>query len=81
MIVEIDEIQLTKKKTHRDHIFPEVWVFGSICRLTDEIFKEKVPDRTLKTLLSVIYKYVNPSSIIYSDSWQGYSLIKNHYKH
>ena len=71
--VEIDETLLTKRKYNQGRIVPENWVFGGICRETNEFFIESVPDRKGETLLDCITKNIRIGTNIISDKWSGYN--------
>ena len=79
-IIEIDESCFAKVKHNRGkdmHTLTkrQVWLFGMICRVTNAIYLEIVPDRTGFTLLSRLHDHVLPYSRIFSDSWSSYSKI------
>ena len=70
IIVEVDESKFGKRKYNRGHR-----VEGTERK---KIRLIAVDDRTAETLNSKLAKYINPESIIYSDSWKGYKdIIKN----
>lgn len=71
LIVQVDESVFSKRKNNDGHIFPQQCVFGGICRETNDCFLVQVPDRSLKTITSVITKHIAEGSIIYSDSWSS----------
>lgn len=73
IIVEIDESKFGKRKYHRGHFVEGAWIFGGVERTEDrKVFLVQVNDRSQETLLSKIYTYILPGSIIYSDLWRGY---------
>lgn len=71
-IVEIDETLFTKRKNNCGRVLPERWLFGGVCRETNECFLVEVPDRSSKTLSNQIRNFIKLGSLIYSDSWKGY---------
>lgn len=80
--VEIDESLFSKRKYNVGRVFPQQWVFGGICRETNECFLELVKDRSESTLLEVIKRRIHHGSTVLSDCWKGYkNLYKYVYKH
>jgi hypothetical protein len=59
--------------------FQNIWVFGIFERGTKRVYVERVEKRDSQTLLSVVRRHVNPSAIIISDCWRGYSLIRQEF--
>ena len=58
----------------RGHHIEGAWVFGGIERTEEKkVFITHVADRSAKTLLEAIQKFVRPGSIIYSDMWREYN--------
>nr|XP_027203037.1 uncharacterized protein LOC113796938 [Dermatophagoides pteronyssinus] len=68
-IVEIDESLFTKRKNNSDQ---QQWIFGGICRETDECFLVEVQERSLPVLLNTITNHIEQGSIVYFDSWKSY---------
>ena len=75
LTVEIDEALFTKRKNHSGRVLPEQWVFGGICRETRECFMVAVPNRTAKTLLTVVREKIAPNSTVMSDCWRSYNMV------
>ena len=73
LIVEVDETLFSKRQSNKGRIFPEQWVFGGVCRDTNQCFLVCVPDRSAQTLMQAITDNVNEGTTIYSDCWKGYS--------
>jgi transposase-like protein len=75
--VQIDESLFAKVNRHvgKDLRRKQVWVFGIVDVKLNRIFFECVPDRTAKTLLSIIYDHVFPKTIINSDCYSSYNKI------
>lgn len=81
-IVEIDESLFVRRKYNVGRKTHQQWVFGGICRETDECFLTTVDDRSKETLIPLICKYIKPGSIIMSDCWKAYlNLIEHGYSH
>lgn len=73
--VEIDESLMSTRKNHVGRILDQQWIFGGICRETNERFVVSVPDRTSQTLLPIIQDRIAPNTHINSDSWKAYNSI------
>ena len=52
------------------------WVFGGIERESRRRFLVPVPDRSEKTLLALIVKWIEKDIIIISDCWKAYNKIR-----
>lgn len=73
--VEIDESLMSTRKNHAGRILSQHWIFGGICRETNERFVLSVPDRSSQTLLPIIQDRIAPNTQINSDSWKAYNSI------
>ena len=74
IIVEVDESKFGKRKYHRGHRVDGVWVLGLVERTTArKMILIPVIKRDSATLTSLIFQYVKPGSIIFSDGWKGYN--------
>ncbi|CAF1073400.1 unnamed protein product [Brachionus calyciflorus] len=78
-VVEIDESLFVKVKHNKgkDLKRPQIWVFGLYERGTKLVLFIIVPKRDAYNLLNVIYKFVLPKTIIYSDCWRAYTRIRD----
>lgn len=76
--VQIDESKIGKRKYHRGHLVEGQWVFGGIEEESRNSFMFTVEDRSEKTLISLIKKWIKPGSIIKSDCWKSYTNIEKH---
>ena len=82
VVIEIDESKFAKQKYHRGHNTKLGWVFGGHEKLNGKkCFAVCVPDRTEKTLVDIIVKYIAKGPIIYSDKWAAYNNLIYGYKH
>lgn len=80
--IEIDESKFGKRKYHRGRIVDGQWVFGMLERETGSVVMVPVENRTEKTLLELIKKWILPGSTIMSDCWWAYcNLSREGYNH
>lgn len=80
--VQIDESKIRKRKYHRGYLVEGQWLFGGIEEDIRKSFIITVDDRSEKTLLSLIQKWIEPCSVIISDCWKAYiNLEKYGYTH
>jgi len=71
--IEINETLYSKSKYHQGRLLNQQWIFGGICRETNEIIAYLVPDRSSVTLMEIIEKNILPGTTIVSDSWSSYN--------
>jgi len=69
---EIDESMFGRRKYHRGHPIKGQWVFGGVEREFGETFLVPVPDRTSDTLMVTIRDWIEPGTMVISDSWAAY---------
>ena len=62
----------SKRKANIGWVLPPLWIFGGLCRETQECFLVKVDNRNAKTLMTAILENIETGSIIFSDSWRSY---------
>jgi len=73
VIVEIDESKFGKRKYNRGKRVEGCWVVGGVERGGQRrMFAVVVKNRSAKTLMTIIEKYVAPGSQVYTDCWKGY---------
>ena len=75
VIVEMDESKFGKRKFHRGHHVEGVWVIGAVERTAQRrIFATTVTSRDKDIIKSIIYEFIEPGTIIYSDCWKAYPI-------
>ena len=75
VIVEIDESKFGKRKYNEGHHVEGVWVVGAVERTPQRrIFATTVTSRDKDIIKSIIYEFIEPGSIIYSDCWKAYPI-------
>ena len=71
-----------KRKYHRGHLVEGQWGFGGIEEDSRKSFVVAVEDRSERTLIPLIHKWIKPGTTIISDCLKGYiNLNKYGYKH
>lgn len=76
-IIEIDESKFGKRKYNRGHKVEGVWIFGAVERTTRRILLVPVYNRSRCLLEFIMFRYIKPYTIIFSDCWKSYSRLKN----
>jgi IS1 family transposase len=74
-VVEIDEAQIGRRKSHKGRKRNEVWVFGAVVRGThhQKSFMKIVKNRKKETLQKIIEKNINKQvRLVVSDGWASY---------
>ena len=78
VIVEIDESKFGKRKYFKGHHVEGVWVVGAVERTAEKkIFATTVTSRDKDTIKSIIFEFIKPGSIIFSDCWKAYPIAIN----
>jgi hypothetical protein len=72
VVVELDEAVLVKRKYNRKRRVNEKWGFAGREVVSKACFCFVVPNRTRETLFSIIFDFVRPGNIIYTDSAMVY---------
>lgn len=73
IVVEVDESKFQKSRDDKG-----IWIVGGIERTNErKCFFKVVEQRDSKTIKDIISKHVRPGSTVFTDSWKGYSEIKN----
>lgn len=76
MIVEIDEGLSADQKINPKKRIPW-WIFGGLCRETNDCFFVSDLNNSPKTLLPIIWIKIKPGSIIVTDLWRKYNEISS----
>ena len=75
-IVEIDKSAMSRRKYNKGkYLKKQLWCVGGFCRESKECFFELTLSRNQDTLHSIILKYVNVGTLIYSDECKRYRRI------
>ena len=73
VIIEMDESCFFKRKNNKGRIQKQIWGFGFVERGSGRLFVEAVPNRTSKTLLPSIFKWISPDTkLLITDEWRAY---------
>ncbi|XP_039281132.1 uncharacterized protein LOC120350666 [Nilaparvata lugens] len=70
-VVQIDESKFGKRKYNRGKRVEGQWVFGGIDVGTGHCFMEAVENRSSRTLIPILEKYVLPGTTVVSDLWKA----------
>ena len=79
-VVEMDEAQIGRRKSHKGRKRKEVWVFGAVVRgsIHRQSYMKIVKNRKKKTLHKVVERRINKDvKLLLSDSWGGYDGLKD----
>lgn len=72
-IVEVDESKFGKRKCNRGHVVDGVWVLGAVERTPERrIFLIKVADRTKPTIATLLKRFLERQSVLYTDCFKSY---------
>jgi hypothetical protein len=72
VIVEIDESLFSNKKGE-----PGIWIIGGVERSEKKkCFFKVIKNRDTKTIKDIVLKHIKPRSIVMSDMWKGYKVLK-----
>lgn len=80
-IVEIDEAKFGKRKYNRGRNIEGQWILGGIERGSGRSFLVPVRDRTARTLIRLIRRWVLPGTTIITDCWKACRRLKQYEFH
>ena len=81
-VVEIDEAAFGRRKYKLGRLKETVWVLGGVERSSRKVFLEIVRDRTARTIIPIIQKWVAPGTTIMTDEFGAYRRLgRLGYKH
>ena len=81
-IVQIDESHMYTRKYNVGRVLKtQTWVFGGIDCSDGRMFLEQVEHRNASTLSEVLQRRVRTGSVIFSDSWRGYTDVPKMFDH
>jgi len=77
-VVEMDESCFFKRKNNAGRIQKQIWGFGLVERITGRLFVQIIPNRTAKTLIAIILKWVSKETrLLLSDEWKAYRSLED----
>lgn len=79
--IELYESKFWKRTNVKDRKVQNQWVFCGLEKDSTSCFLVTVIDKTPKTLLKIVKKFIMPGTIIYSDVWKDTSLEQELYNH
>jgi len=71
-VVQIDESVITRRKYNVGRVVPQVWILGMLDTTTKRGIVVYIKDRSARTIIKEIYKYVLPGTEIWTDRWRAY---------
>lgn len=77
-VVEIDEAKFGKRKYNRGKRVKGNWVLGGVERGSGRSFLVPVKDRSRKTLVRLIRRWVRPGTQIITDCWKSYDRLSSY---
>uniref|UniRef100_A0A1B6DPS7 ISXO2-like transposase domain-containing protein n=1 Tax=Clastoptera arizonana TaxID=38151 RepID=A0A1B6DPS7_9HEMI len=79
--IELYESKFWKRTNVTGQKVQNQWIFCGLERNTTHCFLVAVNDKSSKTILKIVEKYIMPGTIIYSDVWKDTSFDQELYKH
>ena len=77
-MIELDEAQIGRRKSHKGRKREEVWVFGAVVRgsLHRESFLKIIKNRKKPTMHKAVQKSINNHArLVVTDGWAAYEVL------